>query len=77
MYNLVAMNEIKSVQKMLLYFGDYFRYINVGENDFSLFQEELELIEKYLDISKIRYPDIFEVEYKISDEVWDFSWGFY
>ena len=69
MYNLVAMNEIKSVQKMLLYFGDYFRYINVGENDFSMFQEELELIEKYLDISKIRYPDIFEVEYEISDEV--------
>lgn len=69
MYNLVAMNEIKSVQKMLLYFANYFRYINVGENDFSMFQEELELIEEYLDISQIRYPGIFDVEYEISDEV--------
>lgn len=69
MYNLVELKKYKSVQKMLLYFSNYFRYINVGENDFSLFQEEFELIKEYLEISQIRYPDIFDVEYQIEDSV--------
>lgn len=65
MYNLIQMREYKSVQTMLLYFSDYFRYINVGDNDFSLFGEELELIKKYIEVSKIRYPNIIEEEYQV------------
>lgn len=69
MYNLVAMHEYKSVQKMLLYLSDYFRYINVGDYEFALFQEELELIEKYMEIGAIRYPNAFVVDYEIDDAV--------
>lgn len=71
MYNLIQMKEYKSVQTMLLYFSDYFRYINVGDCDFSLFQEEYELIVKYLEVSRIRYTDIIEAEYQIDDKVRD------
>lgn len=69
MYNLIQMEEYKSVQTMLLYFSDYFRYINVGERDFSLFQEEYELIVKYLEVSQIRYADIIDAKYEIDDDV--------
>lgn len=68
MYNLVQMGEYQSVQQMLLYFSDYFRYINVGDNDFSLFGEELELIRKYVGVAQIRYPGIVAAEYDVSDE---------
>lgn len=71
MYNLVEMNEYKSVQTILLYLSDYFRYINIGEGDFSLLADELSLIEKYLEMSKIRYPDIFEVEFDIEEKAKD------
>lgn len=68
MYTLVQINEYKSVQIMLLYLSDYFRYINVGDRDFSLFHEEYLLIQKYLETARIRYPDTFTVEYDIEDE---------
>lgn len=67
MYNLVEMNEYKSVQTILLYLSDYFRYINIGEGDFSVFRDELNLIEKYLEMSRIRYPDIFEVKFEVEE----------
>lgn len=70
MFNLIQMGEYKSVQQMLLYFSDYFRYINVGENDFSLFADEYELIVKYLEVSRIRYPDLFEYTCEIDDRTW-------
>lgn len=68
MYNLVQMGEYQSVQQMLLYFSDYFRYINVGDRDFSLLADELELIRKYVGVAKIRYPGIVDAEYDVSDE---------
>lgn len=67
MFNLIQMKEYQSVQKMLLYFSDYFRYINVGEDDFSLFSDEYDLIQKYLEISEIRYPGLFEYSCEIED----------
>ena len=67
MFNLIQMREYQSVQKMLLYFSDYFRYINVGEEDFSLFADEYDLILKYLEVSGIRYPGLFEYSCEIDD----------
>lgn len=71
MYNLVQMGEYKSAQQMILYLSDYFHYVNLGMDDFSRFGDELELIRKYLEVSKIRYPDIIEVIYDIRDDVQD------
>lgn len=67
MYNLIQMEEYPSVQRMLLYFSDYFRYINVGENGFSVFSDEYDLILKYLEVSGIRYPDLFEYSCEMED----------
>lgn len=73
MYNLVQMKEYKNVQTMLLYFADYFRYINVGTSDFSLFRDELNLIRKYLEVASIRYPDLIQtnIQAELDEEkVW-------
>lgn len=73
MYNLVQMKEYKNVQIMLLYFADYFRYINVGTSDFSLFKDELNLIRKYLEVAAIRYPDLIQTNIMIDieeEQVW-------
>lgn len=67
MYNLVEMNEYKNVQTILLYLSDYFRYISIGEEDFSLLGDEMYLIEEYLEMSAIRYPDIFEVDFEVEE----------
>lgn len=69
MYNLVQMGEYKSVQKMILYLSDYFHYINIGNEDFARFGDEFNLIQMYLDVSQIRYPDLFETIYDVSEEV--------
>lgn len=68
MFNLIQMGEYKSVQQMLLYLSDYFRYINIGDNEFSRFADEYDLIVKYLDVSKIRYPGTFDYSCEISAE---------
>ena len=73
MYNLVQMKEYKNVQIMLLYFADYFRYINVGTSDFSLLKDELNLIRKYLEVAAIRYPDLIQANIMIEieeEQVW-------
>lgn len=71
MYNLVQMGETQSVQQMLLYFSDYFRYINVGDKDFSLLREELDLIRKYVGVAKIRYPGIIEASFDVEENALD------
>ena len=71
MYNLVQMGETHSVQQMLLYLSDYFRYINVGDKDFSLFREELELIRKYVEVAKIRYPEMIEATFDVEESALD------
>lgn len=71
MYNLVQMGEYKSAQQMILYLSKYFHYINIGDKDFSKFGDEFDLIQMYLEVSQIRYPDIFTVRYDVSEDVKD------
>lgn len=71
MYNLVQMGEYKSAQQMILYLSDYFHYINIGNKDFARFGDEFHLIKMYLEVSQIRYPDIFTVRYDVSEEIKD------
>ena len=71
MYNLVQMGETQSVQQMLLYLSDYFRYINVGDHDFSILREEVDLIRKYLEVAQIRYPGLIDASVDVTEEALD------
>ena len=67
MYGLVTIGEIRSVQSMILYLSEYFRYIFRSGKDLEEFSKEYELIKKYLEIAQLRYPNAFEAEYEISE----------
>ena len=68
MFGLVSIGEIQSVQGMILYLSDYFRYIFRSGKDLEEFSKEYDLIKKYLEIAQLRYPDTFEAEYQIEEE---------
>lgn len=71
MYNLIQMKEYKSMQTMLLYLTDYFRYVGEDDSGYSRFGDEFNLIEKYFEVAAIRYEDVFETDCQIEDEVLD------
>ena len=64
-YSLAQLRDYKSIQKFVLYLTDYFRYLFREGSSLAPFSQELDLIEKYLDVSAIRYPDCFTVTYDI------------
>ena len=67
-YNLAQLQDYKSIQKFVLYLTDYFRYLFRDATGLAPFSQELSLIEKYLDVSALRYPDCFTVSYQIDPE---------
>lgn len=71
MYNLIQMKEYKSMQTMLLYLTDYFRYVGEDDSGYSRFGDEFDLIEKYFEVAAIRYEGMFETDCQIEDEVLD------
>lgn len=64
-YSLAQLRDYKSIQKFVLYLTDYFRYLFREGTGLAPFSQELDLIEKYLDVSAIRYPDCFTVTYDV------------
>lgn len=69
LFSLAEIKEYKSIQKLALYLSNYFRYIFRSGKDLEPFSKELELIQEYLDISAIRYPDRFVAEYHVDDDM--------
>jgi len=68
-YSLAQIKDFKSIQKLALYLSDYFRYIFRSGKELETFDQEYELIKKYLEISAIRYPEAYEVIYDVDDKV--------
>lgn len=56
-YNLAALGDTESVKKMSLHLADYFRFIMKANRDTISLKEELNHIENYMTIQKIRFPD--------------------
>ncbi len=52
-------NEFPVAKKMVLYLTKYFRYLVNLKSNFVCLWEEIEFIESYLNIQKIRYPKRF------------------
>ena len=68
-YSLAQIQEYQGIQRLALYLSNYFRYIFRSGKDLDDFGNELKLIQEYLDVSAIRYPGKFTVEYDIDDRV--------
>ncbi|WP_224725984.1 sensor histidine kinase [Paenibacillus vietnamensis] len=56
-YNFAALGDTESVKKMSLHLADYFRFIMKANRDTISLKEELNHIENYMTIQKIRFPD--------------------
>lgn len=56
-------------RKLILYLSDYFRYLFRSDRDVELFDKELTLIEGYVEVAKIRYPNGLDISYDIDPEV--------
>ena len=69
MYNLASKGEMKSIQNLILYLSDYFRYLFKSNKKLELFSKELKLIEGYIDAVKLRYPGRVEIVYQIDPEI--------
>lgn len=64
-YNLAALKDFKSVQKLSLHLADYFRFLMHGNRTAVRLEEEIRHIGHYLEIQKLRYVDRLEYEIKV------------
>jgi two-component system, sensor histidine kinase YesM len=70
---LAAMNGNTSVRSMAQALGDMFRYSINRENDKVVsVQDEIQHVDNYIGIQKIRYEDRLSVEYDIDEEIFRF-----
>ncbi|WP_239617903.1 cache domain-containing sensor histidine kinase [Cohnella mopanensis] len=62
-YNLAALKDFKTVQKLSLHLADYFRFLMLGDRTVVRIEDEFRHIEHYLEIQKVRY--VSKLEYSI------------
>ena len=68
-YTLAQEREIESIQEIILYLSDYFRYIFRSSKEVELFGKELKLIQGYVSMAQIRYPGSISITYEIEPEI--------
>lgn len=67
-YSFAQMREYESIQKVSLYLSKYFRYIMQNDKDNVLLLDELDMIYNYMQIQKMRYPELLSYESHVDDE---------
>ncbi len=74
-YNLAALKDFKTVQKLSLHLADYFRFLMLGHRTVVRLEDEIRHIEHYLEIQKIRYVNKLEYAIVVSQEYmsWEIS----
>ena len=68
-YLLKAPAGVDAARKLILYLSDYFRYLFRNDHDVELFDKELALIQGYVEVTQIRYPDGLSIVYDIDPEI--------
>lgn len=68
-YTLAQRGKNSSIQEVVLYLSDYFRYIFRGHKDLELFSKELKMIHGYIRMASIRYSDGIEFECELDPEL--------
>lgn len=69
LYSFAEIENYRSIQKLSLYLSEYFRYLFQSGKELQPFGRELDLIQKYMEITALRYPDCCEIVYEIDREV--------
>lgn len=64
---LVLSGNSKGANTVLLSLGQFYRDSICGDSEIILLRNEIDMIKNYLTIQKIRYGDLFEVEYDIDE----------
>lgn len=64
-----APDGVNAARKLILYLSDYFRYLFRNDHDVELFDKELALIQGYVEVTQIRYPDGLSIIYDIDPEI--------
>lgn len=68
-YTLVQENKNDAVEDVIIYLSDYFRYLFRDNSKLQLFPKEQHLIEGYMKMAKIRYPNSIEIDYSYDPEI--------
>ncbi|MBB6673987.1 sensor histidine kinase [Cohnella nanjingensis] len=64
-YNLATLKLFKQVQKLSLYLADYFKFTIRTNRTSVTVEEEVKHIQNYLEIQKLRYPDLLAYEFDL------------
>lgn len=67
-YNLAALNDVKTVQKISIYLSNYFRYLLQVGNSMTELRYEMDFIQNYLGIQKIRFTARLEPEISVPEQ---------
>ncbi len=67
-YNLAVLKDFDSIKQMILYLGNYLRFTLKNEDKLVPLEEELNHIENYLKIQKLRFVDRFSYNIKTEEE---------
>ncbi|WP_438619194.1 sensor histidine kinase [Paraclostridium sp.] len=70
---LVSMNKTEIAEEMLYRFTKLLRSLLPKASEMITLEEEIENIKNYVELQKMRYPNCFEISYKISKEINDFK----
>ncbi|MDF2514415.1 MAG: histidine kinase [Herbinix sp.] len=68
-YNMAQMEQYKEIQRLSNCVSEYLRYIFKSRERFATVKDELEHINKYLEIQKIRYGNCFESHITMDDKI--------
>ena len=68
-FTLIQRGENETVQDIVLYLSEYFRYIFRTTKELELFDKELNLIKGYMNMVDIRYKHLISVEYDLDPEI--------
>lgn len=70
---LIAMNNIEQGEEMLYRFTKLLRSILPKASEMVTIEEEIENIKNYVELQKIRYPNAFQVNYDIDEQIENFK----
>lgn len=68
-YSLAQTRNYQYIQEFSLYLVDYFRYTLRENSNFVTLRKEMNFIKSYIEIQRIRFPDMFSCVYDIRSEV--------
>lgn len=67
-YQLAQIQDYQAVQRFTVYLSDYFRY-SLNTHELVDLEKELAMVETYLNVSQMRFPNMFTAKYFIEEDL--------